>query len=169
MLLLLALCSVVNRDFFSNCRLKATLERMQRFSESYLELLLSLLPPVAESLGRALGVAPYAIQTFTEAEIRANVVFQVRCTSLTCLFLISLTLCVCPKCGGLLDIHNTLHMLRSALRYSCYCHASFTLLYQPPPKPPFTPALHTCRLASSPRCCCAPAAQQPAAAAGTPW
>jgi hypothetical protein len=32
---------------------------------------------VAESLGRALGVAPYAIQTFTEAEIRANVVFQV--------------------------------------------------------------------------------------------
>jgi hypothetical protein len=60
------------------CRLKATLERMQRFTESYLELLLKLLPPVAESLGKALGVAPYAIQTFTEAEIRANVVFQVR-------------------------------------------------------------------------------------------
>jgi hypothetical protein len=58
-------------------RLKATLERMQRFSESYLELLLKLLPPVAEALGKALGVAPYAIQTFTEAEIRANVVFQV--------------------------------------------------------------------------------------------
>jgi hypothetical protein len=51
---------------------------MQRFTESYLELLLKLLPPVAESLGKALGVAPYAIQTFTEAEIRANVVFQVR-------------------------------------------------------------------------------------------
>jgi hypothetical protein len=62
---------------FRGCRLKATLERMQRFTESYLELLLKLLPPVAESLGKALGVAPYAIQTFTEAEIRANVVFQV--------------------------------------------------------------------------------------------
>jgi hypothetical protein len=62
----------------SHCRLKATLERMQRFTESYLELLLKLLPPVAEKLGQALGVAPYAIQTFTEAEIRANVVFQVR-------------------------------------------------------------------------------------------
>ncbi|KAF6253313.1 pyruvate phosphate dikinase [Scenedesmus sp. NREL 46B-D3] len=65
------------RDRDNALRLKATLERMQRFTESYLELLLKLLPPVAESLGQALGVAPYAIQTFTEAEIRANVVFQV--------------------------------------------------------------------------------------------
>jgi hypothetical protein len=37
-----------------------------------------LLPPVAGALGAALGVQPHAINTFTEAEIRANVVFQVR-------------------------------------------------------------------------------------------
>uniref|UniRef100_A0A383WH22 CBM20 domain-containing protein n=1 Tax=Tetradesmus obliquus TaxID=3088 RepID=A0A383WH22_TETOB len=65
------------RDRDNALRLKATLERMQRFTEQYLELLLKLLPPVAEALGKALGVAPYAITTFTEAEIRANVVFQV--------------------------------------------------------------------------------------------
>lgn len=58
-------------------RLKASLERLQRLTENYSELLLDLLPPVAQALGNALGVEPYVIQTFTEAEIRANVVFQV--------------------------------------------------------------------------------------------
>ena len=60
------------------CRLKATLERLQRLTEAYSEELLELLPPVANALGAALGVAQHAITTFTEAEIRANVVFQVR-------------------------------------------------------------------------------------------
>jgi hypothetical protein len=59
-------------------RLKATLERLQRLTEAYSEELLELLPPVANALGAALGVAQHAITTFTEAEIRANVVFQVR-------------------------------------------------------------------------------------------
>jgi hypothetical protein len=58
--------------------LKATLERLQRLTEAYSEELLELLPPVANALGAALGVAQHAITTFTEAEIRANVVFQVR-------------------------------------------------------------------------------------------
>lgn len=39
--------------------------------------MLELLPPVANALGAALGVAQHVITTFTEAEIRANVVFQV--------------------------------------------------------------------------------------------
>lgn len=60
------------------CRLKATLERLQRLTETYSEQLLDLLPPVANALGAALGVQQWAITTFTEAEIRANVVFQVR-------------------------------------------------------------------------------------------
>lgn len=59
-------------------RLKATLERLQRLTETYSEQLLELLPPVANALGAALGVQQHAITTFTEAEIRANVVFQVR-------------------------------------------------------------------------------------------
>eukprot|EP00879_Flechtneria_rotunda_P003769 GHRR01004008.1.p1 GENE.GHRR01004008.1~~GHRR01004008.1.p1 ORF type:complete len:728 (+),score=269.14 GHRR01004008.1:2494-4677(+) len=58
-------------------RLKASLERLQRLTEVYSELLLELLPPKAQALGNALGVALHAIQTFTEADIRANVVFQV--------------------------------------------------------------------------------------------
>eukprot|EP00878_Enallax_costatus_P003846 GHUV01004062.1.p1 GENE.GHUV01004062.1~~GHUV01004062.1.p1 ORF type:complete len:1053 (+),score=249.89 GHUV01004062.1:1558-4716(+) len=58
-------------------RLKASLERLQRLTEAYSELMLDLLPPVAQALGNALGVEAYVIQTFTEAEIRANVVFQV--------------------------------------------------------------------------------------------
>ncbi len=57
--------------------MKASLERLQRLTESYSELLLDLLPPVATALGNALGVAPHVIQTFTEAEIRAQIVFQV--------------------------------------------------------------------------------------------
>jgi hypothetical protein len=61
----------------ATCRLKATLERLQRLTEEYSEQLLELLPPVADALGAALGVAQHAITTFTEAEIRANVVFQV--------------------------------------------------------------------------------------------
>lgn len=62
---------------YNSGRLKASLERLQRMTEGYSELLLDLLPPVAQALGNALGVEPYVIQTFTEAEIRANVVFQV--------------------------------------------------------------------------------------------
>lgn len=58
-------------------RLKASLERLQRLTETYSEQLLELLPPVATALGAALGVASHAVTTFTEAEIRANVVFQV--------------------------------------------------------------------------------------------
>lgn len=66
----------------ANCqlvsRLKATLERLQRLTEVFSEMLLELLTPTATALGQALGVAPHTIQTFTEAEIRAHVVFQAR-------------------------------------------------------------------------------------------
>lgn len=61
----------------SHRRLKASLERLQRLTETFSELLLELLPPTANALGAALGVAQHAVMTFTEAEIRAHVVFQV--------------------------------------------------------------------------------------------
>ncbi|RAL54400.1 hypothetical protein DM860_001528 [Cuscuta australis] len=58
-------------------RLKATLDRCRRLTEEYSEALLQLLPEKVQILGKALGVPENSVRTYTEAEIRAGVVFQV--------------------------------------------------------------------------------------------
>ncbi|KAH9572132.1 hypothetical protein CY35_02G130500 [Sphagnum magellanicum] len=58
-------------------RLKATLDRARRLAETYTDTLLQLFPAEALKLGNALGIAENTVRTFTEAEIRASVVFQV--------------------------------------------------------------------------------------------
>jgi len=58
-------------------RLKATLDRARRLAETYTDTLLQLFPAEALKLGNALGIAENTVHTFTEAEIRASVVFQV--------------------------------------------------------------------------------------------
>ncbi|GAQ78092.1 water dikinase [Klebsormidium nitens] len=57
-------------------RLKATLDRARRLAESYSEALLEIYPERSLKLGDALGVPENSVRTFTEAEIRASVVFQ---------------------------------------------------------------------------------------------
>jgi len=57
-------------------RLKATLERAQRLTQSYTDGLLAVLPETANALGKALGIREEQVQVFTEAEVRASVVFQ---------------------------------------------------------------------------------------------
>jgi phosphoglucan,water dikinase len=57
-------------------RLKATLERIRRIGERYSAHVISLLTPRVENLGRALGVQEHAVRVFAEADIRANVVYQ---------------------------------------------------------------------------------------------
>ncbi|KAL2649665.1 hypothetical protein R1flu_017793 [Riccia fluitans] len=58
-------------------RLKATLDRTRRLAESYTDSLLQLFPERAEKLGKAFGIPENSVRTFTEAEIRASVVFQI--------------------------------------------------------------------------------------------
>ncbi|KAI3924013.1 hypothetical protein MKW92_027484 [Papaver armeniacum] len=58
-------------------RLKATLDRSRRLTEEYSEALLSIFPHRVQVLGKALGVPENSVRTYTEAEIRAGVVFQV--------------------------------------------------------------------------------------------
>nr|GMD65870.1 phosphoglucan, water dikinase, chloroplastic [Ipomoea batatas] len=58
-------------------RLKATLDRCRRLTEEYSEALLQLLPEKVQTLGKALGIPENSVRTYTEAEIRAGVVFQV--------------------------------------------------------------------------------------------
>ncbi|CAH9136523.1 unnamed protein product [Cuscuta epithymum] len=58
-------------------KLKATLDRCRRLTEEYSETLLQLLPEKVQVLGKALGIPENSVRTFTEAEIRAGVVFQV--------------------------------------------------------------------------------------------
>ena len=62
---------------FQLLRLKATLERARRITDRYSERMLTLFPPRVTALGRALGVAEQVITLFCEADIRANVIFQV--------------------------------------------------------------------------------------------
>ncbi|XP_031475207.1 phosphoglucan, water dikinase, chloroplastic isoform X1 [Nymphaea colorata] len=66
-------------------RIKATLDRARRLTESYTEILLQLLPDKVQKLGNALGIPEDSIKTYTEAEIRAGVIFQV---SKMCSFLL---------------------------------------------------------------------------------
>ncbi|XP_002518612.2 phosphoglucan, water dikinase, chloroplastic [Ricinus communis] len=58
-------------------RLKATLDRARRLTEEYSETLLQLLPQKVQILGSALGIPENSVRTYTEAEIRAGVIFQV--------------------------------------------------------------------------------------------
>ncbi|XP_058774586.1 phosphoglucan, water dikinase, chloroplastic-like [Vicia villosa] len=58
-------------------RLKATLDRSKRLTEEYTEELLKIFPQKVEILGKALGIPENSVKTFTEAEIRAGVIFQV--------------------------------------------------------------------------------------------
>lgn len=58
-------------------RLKATLDRTGRLTEEYSEALLSIFPEKVKVLGKALGIPENSVRTYTEAEIRASVIFQV--------------------------------------------------------------------------------------------
>eukprot|EP00262_Sarcandra_glabra_P011298 TRINITY_DN2713_c0_g1_i2.p1 TRINITY_DN2713_c0_g1~~TRINITY_DN2713_c0_g1_i2.p1 ORF type:complete len:1245 (-),score=236.50 TRINITY_DN2713_c0_g1_i2:241-3843(-) len=58
-------------------RLKATLDRSRRLTEEYSEVLLQIFPHKVEKLGKALGIPENSVRTYTEAEIRAGVIFQV--------------------------------------------------------------------------------------------
>uniref|UniRef100_A0A5B6ZH23 CBM20 domain-containing protein n=1 Tax=Davidia involucrata TaxID=16924 RepID=A0A5B6ZH23_DAVIN len=58
-------------------RFKATLDRSRRLTEEYSETLLHMFPPKVKMLGKALGIPENSVRTYTEAEIRAGVIFQV--------------------------------------------------------------------------------------------
>lgn len=58
-------------------RLKATLDRSRRLTEEYSETLLQIFPQKVQMLGKGLGIPENSMRTFTEAEIRAGVIFQV--------------------------------------------------------------------------------------------
>ncbi|KAJ1382425.1 Pyruvate phosphate dikinase, PEP/pyruvate-binding [Sesbania bispinosa] len=58
-------------------RLKATLDRSKRLTDEYTEELLEIFPQKVEILGKALGIPENSVRTYTEAEIRAGVIFQV--------------------------------------------------------------------------------------------
>ncbi|MED6171495.1 Phosphoglucan, water dikinase, chloroplastic [Stylosanthes scabra] len=58
-------------------RLKATLDRTKRLTDEYTEELLKIFPQKVEMLGKALGIPENSVRTYTEAEIRAGVIFQV--------------------------------------------------------------------------------------------
>ncbi|KZV40911.1 phosphoglucan, water dikinase, chloroplastic, partial [Dorcoceras hygrometricum] len=58
-------------------RLKATLDRAKRLTEEYSEELLNIFPRNVQILGKALGIPEHTVRTYTEAEIRAGVIFQV--------------------------------------------------------------------------------------------
>ncbi|KAJ4968179.1 hypothetical protein NE237_014880 [Protea cynaroides] len=58
-------------------RLKATLDRARRLTEEYSEELLQIFPPKVQVLGNGLGIPENTVRTYTEAEIRSGVIFQV--------------------------------------------------------------------------------------------
>ncbi|EPS62661.1 hypothetical protein M569_12127, partial [Genlisea aurea] len=66
-------------------RLKATLDRSKRLTEEYSEGLLRLFPPKVQELGKAFGIPENTVRTYTEAEIRSGLIFQV---SKLCTFLL---------------------------------------------------------------------------------
>ncbi|GMH08067.1 hypothetical protein Nepgr_009907 [Nepenthes gracilis] len=58
-------------------RLKATLDRSRRLTEEYSETLLEIFPEKVQILGKAFRIPENNVRTYTEAEIRAGVIFQV--------------------------------------------------------------------------------------------
>ncbi|XP_015698644.1 phosphoglucan, water dikinase, chloroplastic isoform X2 [Oryza brachyantha] len=77
-------------------RLKATLDRARRLTEEYSEALLSIFPEKVMVIGKALGIPDNSVRTYTEAEIRAGVVFQV---SKLCTILLKAIREVLGSCG----------------------------------------------------------------------
>lgn len=57
-------------------RLKASVERVLRFSHDFSKAITSVYGQRVTSLGKALSVDKHAISVFTEAEIRSNIMFQ---------------------------------------------------------------------------------------------
>lgn len=57
-------------------RFKATIERARRLSEAFSDMLLQIYPKTVEKLGNAFGIPENTVRCYTEAEIRASVVFQ---------------------------------------------------------------------------------------------
>eukprot|EP00922_Rhytidocystis_sp_ex-Travisia-forbesii_P037376 GHVS01055700.1.p1 GENE.GHVS01055700.1~~GHVS01055700.1.p1 ORF type:complete len:770 (+),score=133.38 GHVS01055700.1:1179-3488(+) len=57
--------------------MKASIDRVRRLCEVYSELILSLYPVRAQMIGNALGVNKSHVHMEAEADIRANVVFQI--------------------------------------------------------------------------------------------
>ncbi|KAL3145446.1 2,3-dihydroxyphenylpropionate/2,3-dihydroxicinnamic acid 1,2-dioxygenase, variant 2 [Trebouxia sp. C0009 RCD-2024] len=57
-------------------RLKATLERVQRLAHSYTDQLLAVYPDRVQALGKGLAMDQERLKVFTEAEVRASLVFQ---------------------------------------------------------------------------------------------
>ncbi|XP_027165798.1 phosphoglucan, water dikinase, chloroplastic [Coffea eugenioides] len=66
-------------------RLKATIDRCRRLADEYSEAVLQIFPQKVQILGKALGIPENSVRTYTEAEIRAGVIFQVSklCTLLS--------------------------------------------------------------------------------------
>lgn len=64
------------KDLSQLLQLKATLDRANRLANVYSDQVLALFPASVEKLGRALGVENHVIQTYTEGDIRGNLVFQ---------------------------------------------------------------------------------------------
>lgn len=58
-------------------RLKASVDRVRRVAETYTDTVLQLYPDYVEKLGKALGIPENTVRTYTEADIRASVVFQI--------------------------------------------------------------------------------------------
>ncbi|GAV57540.1 CBM_20 domain-containing protein/PPDK_N domain-containing protein [Cephalotus follicularis] len=58
-------------------RLKATLDRTRRLTEEFSEALHQIFHQKVQILGKALGIPENSVRTYTEAEIRAGVIFQV--------------------------------------------------------------------------------------------
>ncbi|KAL3839958.1 hypothetical protein ACJIZ3_024549 [Penstemon smallii] len=58
-------------------RLKATLDRAKRLTEEYSEALLHIFPQKVQILGKAFGIPENTVRTYTEAEIRSGVIFQI--------------------------------------------------------------------------------------------
>ena len=61
---------------FHLLRLRATLQRAARLAAGYADRANAVLAPVAERLGRLLGVAEPAVRVFAESDIRSHVAFQ---------------------------------------------------------------------------------------------
>lgn len=57
-------------------RLVSAMERTRRVAERYTDTLLGLYVERSQALGAALGIPDHIIQTFSEAEVRASLVFQ---------------------------------------------------------------------------------------------
>lgn len=58
-------------------RLKATVDRARRLTETYIDSMLQLFPDCTDKLGKAFGIPEDTVRTYAEAGIRASLVFQV--------------------------------------------------------------------------------------------